>query len=297
MSHMGLLRTDRQTRAEALPIFYRENTFSFSDVEAVIPFLKDRPVVTRQMISRLDLIFDVYDCDEYHPCRQSGWIKTMKYLSLFMNLTTLFVAVLDWTSDLMNLLKTRDRKERWLQALAQIHGLDEIQISITFCEHDEYIEGIIDDIGWINMFPTETDPAETDRRLEQEIEDLIAWEVDVEDDYQLYLQARCLEKRQITLDGWLEKHICGCLCSCWDVKKGRAARQCGLPKSETNGSWVLPEVDLEALYDSERDFSDFSDLTDDEYTDSEDDFSEDDPTEEDASALPTSGVDSAVKCT
>ena len=206
-----------------------------------------------------------------------------------MNLTTLTVAALDRSFDLMGPFQSSGPKQGWLRALAQVRGLNEIYFSVTFSERESFIEGAIE-----HVLATTFSDDEIDDKIQDELRRLLEWEWDIQADYQLYLEARCLKKRQMTLDEWLERHVCSSLCSCREVRKGRAARRRRLPKSETDGSWVLPEVDYDSLYDREEDDPDF---TDDEYADNEDGFSEDDLTEEDASALSTHGVDRIIKCT
>ena len=50
-----MLALSRQTRKEALPIFYTENTFRFDEFGPLVPFFVDRPSETLRCIESIEL--------------------------------------------------------------------------------------------------------------------------------------------------------------------------------------------------------------------------------------------------
>lgn len=54
---LGLLALNRRARHESVPIFYGENTFKFTSISCVIPFLTDRAASAQASIKSLKVMF------------------------------------------------------------------------------------------------------------------------------------------------------------------------------------------------------------------------------------------------
>lgn len=251
ISGMGLLRADKQTRAEAIPIFYGENIFTFRDMTAVRPFLRDRPQSTRRMIRHMRLVLPLEHEDGFHHVRQAEWLKVFRYLALYLNLKRLDVCVLDWAFPSLDPPELTGPKQEWVGALAQIKDLERFTFSLDVVGRDAYFDILFQD-------------GLDEEEIDYEIDDFDRWVFDSEFEYSYYISSKMSEKRQITLERWLKHHKCSTECK--EVGKGRAAARPGLPRSTTRGKWTLPEVDVDALYDS----ADPEDLSDEEYSDTED---------------------------
>ncbi|KAL9604129.1 MAG: hypothetical protein Q9219_000717 [cf. Caloplaca sp. 3 TL-2023] len=143
---LGLLSANRQIRHEAEPIFYGENEFSFREVEAVRPFLKDRTSSARRSIRRISLSFELVYADPFHIVKQNVWIRAFTYLAVHLNLATLSVAVFDMNEKFLAPVKFQGRKRRWLQALTQIKDLDEFDFTLRFSGEEFYYDDLIRDI-------------------------------------------------------------------------------------------------------------------------------------------------------
>ncbi|KAL8729401.1 MAG: hypothetical protein Q9181_005025 [Wetmoreana brouardii] len=230
----GLLCVNRQITSEAIPIFYGENTFLFLDMAAVIPFLQDRSVIARRNVRDIKLMFELFYDDGHHFDRQAEWVRAFGYIAGHLNLSALGVRVLNVTFRWWEPVKFVGRKREWLRALAQTNNLDRLEFFLDYAGRQEYIEGALDSIV-------------DEDELYEELEDFDLWMVETEVGYEKYLKARMLKKKQRTFDKWLQGHICTDLCK--EIKKGRAAAKAvGLPRSDTDGLWILSEVDLDTLY-------------------------------------------------
>lgn len=256
---LGLLSLNRQTRSEALPIFYGENMFAFSSTASVRPFLKDRPNAARQNIHNIELFLNLAYFDGKHGERQREWIKVFRYLQHHLNLKTVNVIVNDITLHFMVPARFEGRDKEWLRALAQIKDLDRVTLDWQFGGREDYIDSLAE----------ESDLDDDDLDLEMEM--LEDWITEIEGEYESYLHSRMLKKKQDSLDCWLGSHVCNARCQ--EISKGRRAVKRGLPRSATHGEWRVPEVDLDALYDS----NDPDDPSDEDYSDTDD---SDDATEE-----------------
>ncbi len=76
---ISMLALNRQTRAEAVPIFYGNNVISFVSRSALIPFLRDRSKLSLQSIRYLHIDFDINE----HICpisRQVDWARAFTKL-------------------------------------------------------------------------------------------------------------------------------------------------------------------------------------------------------------------------
>lgn len=259
---LGLMALDKQTRSEALPIFYGENTFSFRTTASVRPFLGDLPSAARQNIHSIELVLNLSDSSSEHRQRQRAWIRTFQYLQRHIDLRKLNIEVIDFSMNFMCVTRFVGWEKEWIRALAQIRDLDYFGLEWSFVGHEEWIDMMTDDWGWFD-----------DDDIELEIDLLDDWMFETEANYEHYFRSRMLKKRQRSLDAWLERHVCDAHCK--KVSKGRAAIRPGLPRSITRGSWTVPQVELDEFYDS----SNLDDLSEDEYTDAEYSVDEDEDAE------------------
>ncbi|KAI4261864.1 MAG: hypothetical protein L6R42_002943 [Xanthoria sp. 1 TBL-2021] len=253
---LGILAVNRQARFEAVPIFYGENIFHFYGMGAVIPFLKDCSLYSRQQIRRLGLFFDVTGHkDGLHQHQIDERAKTFAYIARQLRLSKISLYVNDVTHRFEEALTPVMRDEEWIQAVTQIRDLDELIFDLDFDGIESYCESFLDE--WPPSGPTLLLDEAKDKW--DEIRD---WMVDTEDGYRGYLESKMLKKKQTQLDQWLKHHVCDIQCK--DIAKGRAATKDGLPWSDTRGQWTLPDVDLDALYAEAgaEAFTDDSDMDD-----------------------------------
>ncbi|KAL8832210.1 MAG: hypothetical protein Q9170_004969 [Blastenia crenularia] len=222
----GFLRANRQIRSEAEPIFYGENIFSFRDMSAVRPFLRDRTPTARQSIRHVILSFVKFLDDMNHLERQDEWIKVFQYIALCLNLKALDVCFSDASQDFFTCINFERQDQRWVHALAQIRGLHHFTFDLDIIGRDEFVESLIDN-------------GNDDDTIENELEELDYWISETDAEYEMYFKSRMLKKTQSTLVDWLDDHEC--ITQCDEIRKGRAAVKRGLPRSETQGRWVLPE--------------------------------------------------------
>lgn len=73
----ALFRTSKQIRSEAHPIFYRENTFFFYSMSAVIPFLKDRTPESLANIKSIGFHLEIDRYVEPNPV-YLNWVCTFR---------------------------------------------------------------------------------------------------------------------------------------------------------------------------------------------------------------------------
>ena len=76
---ISMLALNRQTRAEAVPIFYGNNVISFVSRHALIPFLRDRSKLSLQSIRYLHIDFDINE-HIYPKSRQVDWARAFTKL-------------------------------------------------------------------------------------------------------------------------------------------------------------------------------------------------------------------------
>lgn len=229
---IGLLAVNRQIRAEALPIFFRENVFLFGDMSAIVPFLKDQSALARQNICNISLHFDVLYDDGHHPERQDECIKAVQYLSRHLTIKNLSILVMDMNLNWMDSVSFGGDNQEWIRALTQIRDLDHVCCHIKFVGDEFYMMHLGDDV-------------EDEEELDERLWDLEDWMMETQIEYNGYLRARMLKKKQTSIDNWMKSHVCSQHCS--DVSKGRVAQRDGLPRSPSNGEWTLPEVSLDTL--------------------------------------------------
>ncbi|KAL8923455.1 MAG: hypothetical protein Q9208_004583 [Pyrenodesmia sp. 3 TL-2023] len=259
---LGLLRINKQIRSEVLPIFYGENKWSFRTTSAVRPFFMDRSSVVRQNIHSVELFLDLAYADHKHKVRQHEWIKVFQYLQYYTNIKKLHVTVSDMTLQFLEPATFAGWQKDWLRALGQIKDLDQFSLEWEFSGRELYLDTLMEDL----MLDEED--------LEVEMEMLDDWMAETEYEYEAYLRARVLKKRQSSLDAWLKRHVCGPPCT--QIRNGRAAAKPGLPVSTSNGEWTLPYVDPDDLYES----TDLEEWSDEEYSESEDSGDEEDYAEQ-----------------
>ena len=72
---IGMLALNRQTRAEAIPIFYKENKLRFNNMSAVLPFLRDQCELSLQLMQHFHLEIEVQG-GKSQTSRQEGWART-----------------------------------------------------------------------------------------------------------------------------------------------------------------------------------------------------------------------------
>lgn len=233
----GLLSVSRQISQESMSVFYGENTFQFDDMAAVAPFFQDRSVVARRYIRSVQIVVTLLD-DDHHFDRQAECIKAFRYMSRHLDLSELHVSVWDCTFRWWAPVETSGSKTRWLRVLTEINNLEKLEFSLDFVGMDSFYEELIDEFD------------DDEDEINDQWESFQNWMVDNEIEYVNYLRKRMIKKKQTRLDKWLWKHDCNAECK--EFHKGRLAQRSGLPKSDTRGLWILPEVDLDALYDEDH---------------------------------------------
>ncbi|KAL8847808.1 MAG: hypothetical protein Q9221_007160 [Calogaya cf. arnoldii] len=236
---MGILAVNRQARFEALPIFYGENCFHFFDMGAIIPFLKDRSLDSRQQIRHLGLSFDVNDPhDGFFHYQIGERAKALAYVARRLRLRKLTLYVNDGTLRFEEDLISDMQDEEWIQTITRIYDLDRLTFDLDFEAIGGYCEALLDDEPLYGATAIED--------AKDKLDGVHQWVMDTEDGYRDYLKSRMLKKKQTQLDRWLKRHVCDIQCE--NIAKGRAATKNGLPCSDSRGQWMVPDVDLDALY-------------------------------------------------
>ncbi|KAL8683146.1 MAG: hypothetical protein Q9186_000859 [Xanthomendoza sp. 1 TL-2023] len=233
---LGLLAVNAQVRSETLPIFYGENIFVFDQTPTIVPFMKDRTMAARRLIRHIDLILYVDHHDGFHADRQAEYVNSFRYLSRFVNLKQLDCSIIYNVCSLPKISKPTGSKKQWLRTLSEIHGLGALDIRLHFPRHDWFIDML------------SLDGDDDDEEWKDEIKAVRCQITDAKINLEEHLKSRMLKKKRRPLDKWLKDHVCTRVCD--EVTTGRAATRPGLPQSDTHGQWTLPEVDLDALYDS-----------------------------------------------
>ncbi|KAL8802326.1 MAG: hypothetical protein Q9182_003904 [Xanthomendoza sp. 2 TL-2023] len=237
---IGLLAVNTQVRSETLPIFYSENHFVFDKTATIVPFMKDRTIAARRLIRRIDFTLYINQSDGFHYERQAEYAKTFQYISRSLDLKQLELSVINATTSLKQPFKTSaGPKKQWLHTLSEIQGLDALKLHLHLPRYEEFLNTLSWDASVFDLGEGFKDEIKALRSRK------MAAELWLED----YLKSRMLRKKRVyPLDKWLSDHVC--TTDCDEIAEGRRATRLGLPPSDTRGQWTLPEVDLDALYDS-----------------------------------------------
>ena len=131
---IGMLALNRQTRAEAIPIFYGGNMICFHSMSAFIPFLRDRSELSLQSMQYFHLRIEVNE-GKSQTSRQQGWARTFTELTQFesLNLRKLTIRVFDPFCRYAWKLKLDIKMQRWVHKMAQnITNLDMLGVTFDF---------------------------------------------------------------------------------------------------------------------------------------------------------------------
>ena len=130
-STTAMLSLSKGSREEVASIFYGENTFLFTAMSSLIPFMKDRTSESRKYIQDLELTLTVDDRDwdaiftEYS--RPACWNTAFSTLVKLphVNVKKLYVKVDDRRAQLLkDGINLRSRSMLWLHKLSKIENLD-----------------------------------------------------------------------------------------------------------------------------------------------------------------------------
>lgn len=137
--NLGLLQVGHQVRAEAVPIFYGENTFSFLTVSSLLPFLEDRPVDSLLCMRSLCFSFTL-EVGKLQADRQQSWAHMLEDLSRFpkLRLEKLEVFISDRHLRIAQNLKLHSKYMRWVRTLSKsITNLDMLGVEINYENQDD----------------------------------------------------------------------------------------------------------------------------------------------------------------
>lgn len=131
---IGMLALNRQTRAEAIPVFYGGNKFYFRSMSAILPFLQDRCQLSVQSMQNIHLVIDCGG-GKSQTSRQEGWARTFAELPRFgpLNLRKLTMRIYDPDCCYAWKLKLNTKKQRWVHEMAKnITNLDMLGVTFDF---------------------------------------------------------------------------------------------------------------------------------------------------------------------
>lgn len=122
---VALLRANKQIRKETHPIFYRENTFFFYSMSAVVPFLKDRTPESLASIKRIGFHLEINHHIERNPV-YLNWVCTFREVSCMagLNLQSLSLKIesrgnrREWATSGLD----------WVYSITRIRGLKELHV-------------------------------------------------------------------------------------------------------------------------------------------------------------------------
>ena len=128
-----MLALNRQTRAEAIPIFYKKNEINFSSMSAILPFLRDRSELSLQSMQHFRVNIKVDRCKMKTDCRKR-WARIFSELPNFglRNLEKFTISILGCKSRFDHeQLKVGTNLQLWVHDLAgSITNLDMLGISM-----------------------------------------------------------------------------------------------------------------------------------------------------------------------
>ncbi|KAF6232575.1 hypothetical protein HO173_009243 [Letharia columbiana] len=136
-----MLCVNKQSREEVAFIFYGENTFHFTSMSSLMPFMQDRTAETRKYIQRIRLTLTVDDRDwdviytEYG--RPATWNTAFSKLVKLphVNVKKLFVRVDDRKAKILkDGLNLRSRSMLWLHKLSRLENLEMLGVRYDVTE-------------------------------------------------------------------------------------------------------------------------------------------------------------------
>ena len=131
---IGMLALNRQTRAEAIPVFYGGNEIRFHSMSAIVPFLRDRSELSRQSMQDFHLVIQVID-GRSQASRQEGWARTFAEFANIgpLNLRNLTMRIFDPHCRYAWKLKLDTKMQRWVHEMAKnITNLDKLGVTFDF---------------------------------------------------------------------------------------------------------------------------------------------------------------------
>lgn len=130
---IAMLSLNKESREEVAFIFYSENTFHFTTMSSLVPFMKDRTAETRKYIQRLLFTLTVDDRDwdaiftEYG--RPTTWNTAFSSLVKLphVNIKKLCVQIDDTKAKILkDGLNLRPRSMLWLHKLSKLENLENL---------------------------------------------------------------------------------------------------------------------------------------------------------------------------
>ena len=131
---IGMLALNRQSRAEAIPIFYGGNEIRFHSMSSLLPFLQDRSELSLQSMQYFHLDIEVNE-GKSQTSRQHGWARTFTELPQFepLNLRKLTIRIYDPFCRYAWKLKLDTKMQRWVHEMAKnITNLDMLGVAFDF---------------------------------------------------------------------------------------------------------------------------------------------------------------------
>ena len=137
----AILAVNRQIREEASCYLYSKNMFTFGhDLEALVPFMKDRTASTRELVRQISLQKKACGGSDMEP-DSHAWTGVCRYMKSMDNLKKLRVVVqaglpiTEWegprqlsVSDLRLLYATKHQCLEWVRDLAQVGDVESVEI-------------------------------------------------------------------------------------------------------------------------------------------------------------------------
>ncbi|KAL8711825.1 MAG: hypothetical protein Q9220_003769 [cf. Caloplaca sp. 1 TL-2023] len=179
---LGLLAVSKQVRSEAEPIFYGQNTFKFTDMHAVRPFLKARSSVARRCLRHI-MVELVLCWGKAGYCR-AEWKSAFGYIASRFHIKRLDVKAYHMDQKLRQSVPLESEENNWLRDVSQIQHLDELHLDM-WPASAYYIQILA------RHYRAH---GNDDLTINAEIEKLRKWMSGINNVYEKYLQSRMLEK-------------------------------------------------------------------------------------------------------
>lgn len=131
---IGMLALNRQTRAEAISVFYGGKKIHFQSMSALLPFLRDRCELSLQSLQCFDLDIGV-DGARSQTSRQEGWARIFADLARFgrLSLQKLTIRIYDPCCCYAWKQKLEIKAQHWVHEMARnITNLDMLGVRFNF---------------------------------------------------------------------------------------------------------------------------------------------------------------------